>query len=128
MELICTLVDEAGTAGSQIPIRQGETKIIYIYPKLKNGAPWSAPTSATDIEVAIQGSSGPIIKNFSSGVAWLGAFMGFYITLSAADTAAMPIPKNGAPVNASVKITLPSGVEIFDIPGAFLVSAPLVPV
>lgn len=125
MELVFTLVDEAGNAGSQIAIKRGETKTVCFYPKLKNGAPWSAPYSATDIEVAVQGG---VMKNFSSGVGWLGAYMGFFAAFTAADTAAMPIPKLGAPVNVSIKITLPTGVEIADIPGAFLVTDPMVAV
>lgn len=126
MKLCCTLVDEAGNSGAQLAFFQGETKTISIYPRTANGAPWNPPYNATDIEVAIQGKTGPIIKNFASGVGWLGAYIGFFVTLTSDDTTNLPVGRSGAPqaVNAAIKVTTPSGVEIIDCPGAFLVSAP----
>lgn len=124
MNLLYTLVDESNNSGTQLTFEQGETKVIYVYFKYPTGAPCALPYNASNIQLQIQGTSGTITKDFSSGVAFLGAYMGFYVPLTSADTAAMPAGSNG--VNMSVTITTPTAKQIIDFPKAFILVKPLV--
>lgn len=117
------LVDECNNAGKQLAIVQGDTKTIQVYLQTKDNAPVQFPYNAIDIEFHVQGISGAIIKNFASGVSWLGAYFGVAISFSSADTANMQLNR----VSMSCVVTTPTGKTHYDFPNCFLLSPPIVP-
>lgn len=118
------LVDELNAAGTALTFAQGDTKTIYCYFQNANGAPWYIPFSVTDIQVRIQGVSGVIAKALSNGVGVLGSYIGFYFTLSATDSLNIPALRLGA--NVAVKIITPTSSQEIDLPGALVLTTPIV--
>ena len=131
-QVTCLLVDEKKNAGQQIPIHQGEIKLINVFWFDPSGAPHIEPT-ISELKVKIyNGNAGSPLEYTLGGSAvtllqcsQLSGYIGFQFTMAAADTGALPINVgNAMSVTVINSTTL---VQEFDLAAAFVVSSPLVP-
>jgi hypothetical protein len=123
--------DEDSNAGKTIDIVQGEVKNLKFFWFDPKGAPVVFPAISELVLKVYQGIGVTLTKKLSLteltliSSSELSGKLGFQVTLSAVDTAGLPVNSS---TNVRVSITNSTTVEEeISCPGAFNVIAPLVP-
>ncbi len=129
MDLNYVLEDEKGNAGQSIDLTQSEIKTIKVFWFKSNGVPY-APLAITELLVKVFKGAliTPLAKSLGDNTVSLisgnGGYIGFEFTMSASDTATLPISSTVG--MSAIVINSTTGEDKLDLPNAFNVAAQLV--